>query len=365
MSTLAEAYRGRSVLVTGHTGFKGSWLSLWLGELGAQVIGYALEAPSDPNLFALARVAEKIEHNHGDVRDLDHITGVVAEARPDLVFHLAAQAIVRESYETPLETFDTNVMGTATVLEAVRASGHDCTVVAVTSDKCYENSEWIYGYREIDGLGGGDPYSASKSCAELLVASWNRSFFQAEASPVRLASARAGNVIGGGDWGSDRILPDCISALCANRPVGVRNPGSVRPWQHVLEPLSGYLWLAARLASPEGRARAGAWNFGPAVQSVCSVEELVKKVIECWGAGEYEDVSSPDAPREAGLLALSWEKAYHELGWQPVWGLDTAVGETVAWYRAWHEGEAHLDDLCVRQIRSFTKRAAAMGIPWA
>lgn len=278
--------------------------------------------------------------------------------------HLAARAIVRESYETPVETLTTNVIGTAQLMEAVRHAGHPCAVVIVTSDKCYENHNWQYGYRETDRLGGSDPYSMSKGCAELVAASWRRSFF-GDGSPVRLASARAGNVVGGGDWARDRLVSDCIEALRNGRPIGVRNPAATRPWQHVLEPVGGYLWLGAKLLGADGQRYAQAWNFGPPAQSVCTTRELVELVLEFWGRGTWEDLSDPDAPHEAQLLALNWDKAFHGLGWAPAWTLRDCIRETVRWYRAWDEGQGDLRSLCEQQIDAYTRSAAKQGAAWA
>ncbi len=364
MEAFGGAYAGKRVLVTGHTGFKGSWMTIWLRRLGADVVGYALEPPSKPSLFELARVGEGIEDHREDVRDALAFDRVVAASRPDVVMHLAAQAIVRESYETPVETLSTNVIGTANVMEAVRRSGHKCAVVIVTSDKCYENQNWQYGYRETDPLGGSDPYSMSKGCAELVVASWRRSFLD-DGSPVRLASARAGNVIGGGDWARDRLMRDCIEALRADTAIGVRNPTATRPWQHVLEPVGGYLWLGAKLSGAHGQRFAQAWNFGPPMQSVCTTRELVEIVIDAWGSGRWDDLSDPDAPHEAQLLALNWEKAFHRLGWQPAWTLHDCVRETVRWYHAWDAGQADLRALCEQQIDEYTGCAAKRGVTWA
>lgn len=364
MGAFGDVYARKRVLVTGHTGFKGSWLTIWLRRLGAKVLGYSLDPPTSPNLFELARVAEGIEDHRQDVRDSGTLERVVASSKPDAVMHLAAQAIVRESYETPLETLSTNVMGTAQLIEAVRRSGHPCAVVIVTSDKCYENLNWQYGYRETDPIGGSDPYSMSKGCAELVVTSWRRSFL-GNGSSVRLASARAGNVIGGGDWGRDRIMTDCIGALCAGKPIGVRNPSATRPWQHVLEPLGGYLWLGAKLLGADGHRYAQAWNFGPPIQSVCTARELVELVIGMWGDGRWEDLSDPAAPHEAHLLALNWEKAFHHLEWEPTWMLRECVRETVRWYRAWNEGHAELRALCEEQIEEYTRCALQRRVTWA
>jgi CDP-glucose 4,6-dehydratase len=313
----------------------------------------------------------------GDVRDLDALCRVVEEHGPQVIFHLAAQPIVRLSYAEPKETFDVNVGGTVNVLEAVRRTESVRAVVCVTSDKCYENREWLWGYREIDRLGGHDPYSASKAMAELAVASYRRSFFPAKTYDERtgssgprvaVASARAGNVIGGGDWAQDRLVADCMRALMAGEPIPVRNPLSVRPWQLVLEPLSGYLWLAAKLVQ-EGGAFAEAWNFGPSERMAVSVGDLVRRLIDLWGSGEWQDLSAgqAQAPHETGLLRLSWEKAANRLGWRPIYDWHGAVAETVSWFKTYHEHGADMDmyDACVGQIVRYVERARELGVAWA
>jgi len=359
LSELRAAYAGRRVLLTGHTGFKGGWLALWLHELGAVVTGYALEPDTDPALFADIAGAELCRHIVGDVRDLAHLSEVVRDTQPDVVFHLAAQALVRASYEQPLETLATNVMGTANLLEAIRASGRPCAVVIVTSDKCYENREWVYGYREIDPMGGHDPYSASKGAAELVVSSYRRSFFppaRLEQHGVAVATARAGNVIGGGDWARDRLVPDIMRALAAGQAVPVRNPHAVRPWQHVLEPLSGYLLLGTRLLARDGAAPyCEAWNFGPGVENSQPVKDLVEGLIEAWGAGTWDDVHDPAGSHEAGMLRLSIDKACHRLGWAPRWGFRESIERTAAWYRARQRGlsAGALRALSLEQINDY------------
>jgi CDP-glucose 4,6-dehydratase len=367
MPSIAEIFRDRSILVTGHTGFKGSWLSLWLSSFGGRVAGLALAPCSEPNLFTLAELSGVVDDRRGDVRDQAFVERVVRQVAPDFVFHLAAQPLVRTSYADPLGTFQTNVLGTAHVLEGVRRAGKPCVVVVVTTDKCYENREWLYGYRETDRLGGHDPYSASKACAELVTASYRRSFFAPVAADrrVRVATARAGNVVGGGDWSQDRIVPDCVRALTAERPVEVRNPGSVRPWQHVLEPLSGYLLLAARMISSGDRFFDDAWNFGPDPQSSRSVLELTKQVLAEWGSGACVLGESPGAAHETSFLTLSSEKARRRLDWRPVWTFERTIRETVRWYQAWHRGRPDLGDLCFEQIGEYVASAAALGLPWA
>jgi CDP-glucose 4,6-dehydratase len=360
-----DVYRNKSVLLTGHTGFKGGWLALWLKALGARVFGYALEPPSSPNLWTVAALEDHIEHTHGDIRDYKATEAVFQKCQPEFVFHLAAQPLVRLSYEEPKLTFDTNVGGTVNVLEAVRHSPSVQVLVNVTSDKCYDNKEWVWGYRESDPLGGHDPYSASKGCAELIFQSYLKSFF-AKASltgalPIGAASARAGNVIGGGDWGRDRLLPDCIRALSTNDPIAVRNPHAVRPWQHVLEPLGGYLHLGAFLReSPE--AYAGAWNFGPEGRSQLTVRDVVTRLIALWGNGAWEDRSDPSAPHEAHLLKLCCDKAHRELGWRGVLTTDECLSMTVAWYKAFYSGATPGDmySLCVDQIREYEKKTVGV-----
>jgi CDP-glucose 4,6-dehydratase len=361
---LRRAYAGKRVLLTGHTGFKGSWLTLWLDSLGAEVTGYALAPDPMPSLFEAAGVASACRHVVADVRDLPRLMAVLDETRPDYVFHLAAQPLVRLSYEQPLETLQTNVLGTTHVLEALRRAGRPCAVVVVTSDKCYENRERHAGYREDEAMGGHDIYSMSKGAAELVVSSYRRSFFP----PARLAShgvavatARAGNVVGGGDWARDRIVPDCVAALAAGRPIPVRNPAAVRPWQHVLEPLGGYLLLGARLAGVGIDDRAAwceAWNFGPELEDARSVREVVEALIRCWGSGAWEDRHDPKAVHEAGLLRLDIEKARTRLGWRPRWHFEETFLRTVEWYRVFHHraGPEALATLCRTQIAEYVER---------
>jgi CDP-glucose 4,6-dehydratase len=370
-SAFGRVFRGLPVLVTGHTGFKGSWLSIWLNELGAKVVGYSVDVPTDPSNFEASRMGQRMVDVRGDVRDLDVLCDVMETYEPQVVFHLAAQTIVRSSYAEPLQTFDANVMGTVSVLEAVRRTDSVKAVVCITSDKCYENREWIWGYREIDRLGGHDPYSASKAMAELAVASYRHSFFEASESSgysVGIASARAGNVIGGGDWAKERLVADCMCALMNGEPIPVRNPYSVRPWQLVLEPLSGYLWLAVKLLQ-EGTQFAEAWNFGPPEHVTVSVGDLVEKLIALWGAGGWRDLSAgqAEAPHEASLLRLSWEKAANRLGWRPVYGWQEAAAETVDWYKTYRERGPDTDmyDVCVGQLARYVDRARELDVAWA
>jgi len=370
---LETAYAGKTVWLAGHTGFKGSWLAHWLLQLGADVHGFALPPATTPALFDQLGLAERLHHQVADLRAGAAVAASLRAAQPDFVFHLAAQAILRASYDLPAETWATNVMGTIHVLEALRRLDKPCAAVLVTTDKCYENREWERGYREEDPLGGFDPYSSSKAGAEIAIASWRRSFF-ADA-PVRFASARAGNVIGGGDWARDRLVPDCIRALQEGRAIPVRNPAATRPWQHVLEPLSGYLWLAAVLSQPALRPHdkdlfASAFNFGPGLESHRTVADLVAEVLKHW-PGRWEDKSDPNAPHEAQLLKLATDKALHLLGWAPVWGFAPAVTATVAWYRQ-AGGAARTDaaasapgELASRQIREYEAAARRAGLPWA
>ena len=356
-SPFATAFAGRSVLVTGHTGFKGAWLSLWLHRLGARVTGYALEPPSEPNLYTVARVGDVVAVDHRrDLRDQDRLTRAVAQAAPQFVFHLAAQALVREGYRIPQETFEVNVIGTGALLEAVRHYGRPCVVVIITSDKCYENQEREEGYAESDPMGGYDPYSASKGAAELLVASYRRSFFPSDrlaSHGVRVATARAGNVIGGGDWAAERIVTDIVRSLVAGEAIPLRNPDAVRPWQHVLEPLGGYLTLATRLAGDAGADLCGPWNFGPREADDLSVRELVERFIGRWGEGSWVDASRREQPHESKTLRLKIDKSGRELGWRPRWGIDDAIDRTVDWYRRLHRREEDMQAFTFAQIEEY------------
>ncbi|MRS12078.1 MAG: CDP-glucose 4,6-dehydratase [Actinobacteria bacterium] len=357
-------FAARRVFVTGHTGFKGAWLAEWLLTLGADVTGYALEPPTDPSLFDELALAGRMNHHIGDVRDLEGLRVAMTAAAPEIVFHLAAQPLVRLSYDEPVMTYDTNVMGTVNLLEAVRSCPSVRVVAIVTSDKCYENHETGQAYRETDAMGGYDPYSSSKGCAELVAAAYRRSFF-GPASPVRVVTVRAGNVIGGGDWALDRIVPDCVRALQAGVPVEVRNPGAVRPWQHVLEPLSGYLWLASRLLADGGAEFDGAWNFGPAEQGTVEVREVVDAVIAAWGSGSWV---GPDAaairPHEATLLALDIQKARRLLGWEPVYDITHTLQITSAWYAARHAGDS-VRALTDADIAAYEESGSRVGACWA
>jgi CDP-glucose 4,6-dehydratase len=364
-------YDDTPVLVTGHTGFKGAWMAAWLLELGARVTGLALPPEGEPNLFETLGLADRLDHRLGDIRDADLMNRLVAELRPAVIFHLAAQSLVRRSYAEPAETFATNIQGTVNLLEAVRRAGCPATIVVVTSDKCYENrgedlDPSSPGHAEGDPLGGNDPYSASKAGAELVVAAYRRSFFDPARfgeHGVALASARAGNVIGGGDWAVDRIVPDIMRALSRKEIVQVRNPGAIRPWQHVLDALSGYLWLAARLAGGAGDL-AEAWNFGPLDEKSLTVGELVNKVLARWGEGSWASDRDPAAPRETAMLRLSCAKAVEHLDWRPVWGVEVAVEKTVDWHRRLAD-EAAMDTVSADQIAEHTRQAGGLGRPWA
>jgi CDP-glucose 4,6-dehydratase len=363
----SQAFAGRSIFLTGHTGFKGSWLAIWLHRLGARVTGYALAPPTEPSNFVASAVgALLVAHHEADLREAPRLFSALEAAQPEVVFHMAAQPIVREGYAQPRETFDVNVMGTVGLLEAVRALDRPCVVVVITSDKCYENREQVGGYREVDALGGHDPYSASKAAAEIVTAAYRRSFFFAPATldrpRIRVASARAGNVIGGGDWAKDRIITDLVRHLRASKPIPVRSPLAVRPWQHVLEPLSGYLLLAARMLGSDDPGLCDAWNFGPLPGEDVSVCRLVEHFIQAWGVGSWKDVSDPNQPHEQGVLRLNVEKAIHRLGWRPRWSLGEAVCATARWYRRFYDapGENMLE-ACLADIRQYEGSSFAAG----
>jgi CDP-glucose 4,6-dehydratase len=351
---LRSTYKNRKVLVTGHTGFKGSWLALWLKELDAEVMGFALNPRTERDNFVVSNVAKQIRDLRGDVRDFDALHSVFEDFKPEFVFHLAAQAIVREGYQTPKETFDTNVGGTVNVLENCRLSDSVRVIVNITSDKCYENKEWSWGYRECDPMGGYDPYSSSKGCAELVSSAYRNSFFNGESTPPStraLSTVRAGNVIGGGDWAKDRIVPDCIRFLEAGQPIKVRNPYAIRPWQHVLEPLGGYLLLGAHMAK-HGHQYSGPWNFGPDRSSTITVKELVELVITEWGSGSWESTATDNQAHEAGLLTLDINKARYHLGWSPCLNIKQTIERTVFWYRACNRG-ADMGNLTKQQIQDY------------
>ncbi len=346
-------WQGRRVLITGHTGFKGGWLSLWLQHLGADVVGYALAPPSTPNLFAVAGVADGIKSIIGDIRNLDGLRSIVCEHRSEVVFHLAAQSLVRASYADPVETYGTNVMGTVHVLEAARASSSVKVLVNVTSDKCYDNIERVKAYCESDPVGGRDPYSSSKGCAELVTAAYRDSFFSGSADGLALASARAGNVIGGGDWAADRLVPDFVRAVGRRQPLRVRNPNAIRPWQHVLDPLSGYLLLAERLWQ-DGPRHMQAWNFGPDVVDAKPVNWIVERLIALWGEGARWEIDATLHPHEAQSLMLDSSKARARLGWRPRWTIDEAMASVVVWYKA-HRDKRPMKSVAIDQITAYSK----------
>jgi CDP-glucose 4,6-dehydratase len=348
-------WRGRRVLLTGHTGFKGAWLTLWLHALGADVTGLSVGVPTQPSLFELARLDELVRDIRADIRDHDAVRDAVASVEPEVVIHMAAQALVRRSFSEPRETYETNVMGTVNVLDALRGCPTVRVIVNVTSDKCYENREWEWGYREDEPMGGHDPYSSSKGCAELLTAAFRRSFFSAPDGP-RLASARAGNVIGGGDWGEDRLLPDIMRAALAGEVVRVRNPNSIRPWQHVLNPLSGYLMLARALWDEP--AHASGWNFGPAEEDARPVGWIVGRVSELWPQELRSSVDDGPHPHEARYLKLDSSRARARLGWRPPLGLETTLEATVAWYGELRAG-ADMRAVTLGQIETFQYAGAA------
>jgi CDP-glucose 4,6-dehydratase len=369
-SSFNDFFRSKRVLLTGHTGFKGSWLAEWLIALGADVHGYALDPqPHDLMFGQLGLAARLASDTRGDLADRELLARRVAEIEPDVVLHLAAQPLVRLSYEIPVATFATNVMGTVHLLDAVRRNGLACTVVCITTDKCYENREWLYAYREEDAMGGHDPYSASKGAAELVIASYRNSFFHS-GGPVKLASARAGNVIGGGDWATDRIVPDCFRSLRDGGSIPVRNKIATRPWQHVLEPLSGYLWLAASLSEadtctqlPNSESLSSSFNFGPALASNRTVADLVRELLT-HTSGEWTDASDPKAQHEASKLNLATDKAFHLLGWQPVWPFEETVARTAVWYLSEANG-ADPAELTRSQIADYQTAAAGKALPWA
>lgn len=352
---IKETFRGRRVLVTGLTGFKGSWLSIWLHEMGAEVVGVGLDPYSEKDNFVLSGIGKRIKADiRADIRDGERLKEIFREYQPEVVFHLAAQPLVRLSYEIPVETYEVNVMGSINVMEAVRVTESVRAVVMITTDKCYENREQLWGYREDEPMGGYDPYSSSKGAAEIAISSWRRSFFNPEdygcKHHVSIASARAGNVIGGGDWAKDRIVPDCIRALEAGKEVEIRSPKAIRPWQHVMEPLSGYLLLAAKMLQ-EPTTYCEGWNFGPRMESVSTVWEVATLLTKSYGKGTLKDVSIPDAPHEANVLMLDISKAKFRLGWEPRTNIDACCRLTADWYKRYQTEDVY--NLCVEQINTF------------
>jgi CDP-glucose 4,6-dehydratase len=363
-----DFYRSKTVLVTGDTGFKGSWLVIWLKHLGARVVGYALDAPTTPSNFAASRLGRQITHINGDVRDHALLLKTCREHRPEIVFHLAAQPLVRLSYDQARYTFEVNVMGTVNTLEAARETGSVKAAVIITSDKCYRNVGWEWAYRETDQLGGYDPYSASKACAELAISVYQDSRFQRAAKPssdIAIASTRAGNVIGGGDWACDRIVPDTIRAIASNRDVVIRNPFATRPWQHVLEPLSAYLWLGALLTGDHSCR--SSWNIGPSETQVHTVAQVVRSILTKWPTNRSLVVEKDDLAREAQLLRLDCSKAYQHLKWRAAWQIDRALDAIVDWYKQFYSGSGDRDmySFAVQQIEQYTRDAQSQNIAWA
>ncbi len=348
-----DLYKGKRVLVTGHTGFKGSWLSIWLRMLGAEVIGIGLDPLNKQDNYHLASVSEIVKDIRLDIRDKERLIKTIQNEAPDIVVHMAAQALVLESYQNPLETFETNTLGTANVLEAIRLTSSIKIAIIITTDKVYENKEWIWPYREDERLGGYDPYSASKGASEIIISSYRNSFFnpkEYEKHGKSIASVRAGNVIGGGDWAENRIIPDCIRAIEQEKTIEVRSPKAVRPWQHVLEPLGGYLLLGAKMME-EPISYTAAWNFGPETENIVNVEVLVGLLIDKYGQGSWKDLSDPKAPHEAKLLALDINKAKYQLGWKPVLNLEQTIELTTHWYKEYKKG--NVKELCEEQIRDY------------
>jgi CDP-glucose 4,6-dehydratase len=348
-------WRGKKVFITGHTGFKGSWLSLWLQQLDTKITGYALQPPTNPSLFEVAQVAQGMTSIIGDIRDGTMLINAMLKAAPDIVIHMAAQPLVRRSYVDPVETYSTNIMGTVNLLEAVRQTPSVRAVVNVTTDKCYENKEWVWAYRENEPMGGFDPYSSSKGCAELVTAAYRNSFFNSSKNrenQVSLATARAGNVIGGGDWAEDRLIPDILRAIQNNQSVNIRNPHATRPWQHVLEPLGGYLTLAEKLHT-QGTAYAGAFNFGPTEEDSKPVQWIVEQLTQQWGDGAAWHLDRGTHPHEAHYLKLDCSKARASLDWKPRWQLDQALQAIMVWNKAHHRNQ-DMRALCLQQINDYS-----------
>lgn len=352
MTEVRTVLRDRRVFITGHTGFKGGWLCLWLYRFGAKIFGYSLDIPTNPSFFAVANIRSLLTADiRGDVRDSKHLVEALCEAQPHVVFHLAAQPLVVEGFRAPAQTFETNVLGTVYLLEALRTLNRPCAVVVVTSDKCYQYGESDVAYREMDPLGGNDPYSASKGCAELVTAAYRASFFMG--TDIRVATARAGNVLGGGDWSPYRVVPDAIRALSEGQPIVIRNPAAVRPWQYILEPLFGYLILAVHLLRDDGARWAEPWNFGPNAEDEITVRELIEQVCREWGSGTWIQGLQPEGVREPRMLRLDSTKAQKALGWRPRWRLQRAVAETVRWYKAYYNRTKSVDELAMQTIESY------------
>ncbi len=364
---MKEFYKGKKVLVTGHTGFKGSWLTLWLNELGADVIGYSLETPTNPSLFKILRLNKKITHIIGDVRDEKKIKKIFKKYKPEIVFHLAAQPLVRYSYKYPRLTYETNIMGTVNTFEAARETKSVKVIINITTDKCYKNKESIVGYEENDPMGGYDPYSSSKGCSELITSAYRNSFFNPkdfkEKHNVIISSVRAGNVIGGGDWAEDRLIPDCIRALTKNETLIIRSPNAVRPWQYVLEPLSGYLHLGSVMWN-KGIKYGQAWNFGPENKDILKVEEVLKKVITIFGKGNYK-VKEENKLHETKLLMLNIKKAKDLLKWRPIYNVNESIKKTIEWYRNYYNNSIDMNDYSLNQIKQYINKAIEKGVEWA
>ncbi len=363
-----DVYAGRRVFITGHTGFKGAWLSAWLYSLGAELMGYSHDIPTSPSLFSELKLEKHLQDVRGDVRNLQNLTQYMQEFKPDIVFHLAAQALVQTSYAQPVQTFETNALGTLNVLEAVRQTPSVQALVCITSDKCYQNNEWVYGYREDDALGGVDPYSASKACAEIIAKAYIQSYFS-QKNTAACATVRAGNVIGGGDFAKDRIVPDCAKAYAKGEAVHIRNPHATRPWQHVLEPLSGYLWLGAKLLLQEHSPfdlRGQAYNFGPAAQTNATVQQVVESLVKLWpGFSSTMQNDMPITQHECTLLKLCCDKALAHLHWLPVYDFTQCIEATAAWYYAFYGKRVNMYDFTMEQIKSYTEIAAQREYAWA
>lgn len=357
-------YKKKKVLITGNTGFKGSWLSLWLNELGAEVYGISKDIPTKPSHFELTDLQKNIQHIFCDVRDYNNLHKHISSIKPDFVFHLAAQPLVRDSYRDPRTTIETNTIGTMNILDALKNVNHKCAAVMITSDKCYDNVEWIWGYRENDALGGEDPYSASKGAAELVVKTYAKSYFSLPDSNVHVVSVRAGNVIGGGDWAKDRIVPDAVRAWSEDKPLVIRNPKATRPWQHVLEPLSGYL-LAGEKLYEQNNLNAEPFNFGPAADQNYSVEELLAEMKEYWASALWE-CENPDAVmKESGLLKLNCDKALHLLGWKPTLDFQETVELLTNWYKTFYtDKQANINALTIQDIQTYCSKAEKKGLAW-
>jgi CDP-glucose 4,6-dehydratase len=369
MNKLEDFYKGKTILVTGHTGFKGSWLTIWLSQLGANVVGYSLEPPTSPSNFEACNLKERVESIIGDVRDQEKLREVFSKFNPDIVFHLAAQAIVRFSFDNPIETFSVNVMGTVNVLEVSRLTKSVQAVITITSDKCYLNKGWAWGYRETDELGGYDPYSSSKACAELAIACYSDDRFQkiaANSRSLHIASVRAGNVIGGGDWAVNRIIPDIVRSIVSKQDIVIRSPNATRPWQHVMEPLSGYLWLGINLFE-EPEKYATAWNFGPYGDETKTVKNIVDNILKLWKPENTKLIVNEDhSGAESKLLSLDCAKAQHELNWRATWSVEETLDAIVSWYKNYYSStKVNSYEFVQKQISQYSESARLKGLPWA